>query len=135
MQGGRAPAQVRRHPAQVEHAAVVAPVGGEPGVDDVGAQLEHQRQAEQPVAGAAGARAGRQPGQHGQQEHVGQRVGEGDQPRPQPEGGIPAIGHIRNVHDSSPKPVVMIRASISPARSRPPVRLRIITSREAARSG
>ena len=88
MQGGRAPAQVGGHPAEVEQAAVVAAIGGEPGVDDVGAQLEHQGQAEQPVAGATGARAGGQPGQHGQQEHVGQRIGERDQPRPQPQGGI-----------------------------------------------
>jgi hypothetical protein len=88
VQGGRAPAQVRGHPAEVDHAAAVAPVGGEPGVDDVGAKLQHQGQAEQPVARAAGTRAGGQPGQHGQQKHVGQRVGERDQSRPQPHGGV-----------------------------------------------
>jgi len=46
-----------------------------------------------------------------------------------------AIGRIRNVQDSSPSPVVMISASISPARSRPPVRLRIIASKPAASNG
>jgi hypothetical protein len=49
--------------------------------------------------------------------------------------GSEAIGRIRNVHDNNPRPVVTINASIRPVRSRPPVRLRIMTSNAAASSG
>jgi hypothetical protein len=83
VEGGRPPAQVRHHPAEVEQAAVVAPEGGEPGVDDVRGQLQQQGDSEDPVARPPGTRAGVEPGQHRQQEHVRERIGERDQPRPQ----------------------------------------------------
>jgi hypothetical protein len=88
MQGGRAPAEVRRHPAQVDQPTGVAAGDREPGVHDVGAQLQQDSGPQQAVARAPGAGAGEEPREHGQQEHIRERVRERDQPRPRRQRGI-----------------------------------------------
>jgi hypothetical protein len=76
----RAPDDIGEQPAGVDQSAFVAADQGQDGIADVGAEQQHQCEAQQPIGRGARPGAGGQAGHHDQQQHISQRVGQRDQP-------------------------------------------------------
>jgi hypothetical protein len=127
---------IGQQPGEVDGVVGSERIGlGAHGEAHVTGQHDHQGAGQELEGGIPHPGADQQPGHQGQQQHVGRRVGDGDEPADTTVRVLSvAAGFIRNTHDSRPRPLAMMVASVRLARSRPGFRARISSAIPAASS-